>query len=81
MARLLPLQLTPAIRPERLRPVPEERIAAFFRGPPTLKPGDYTVKLTVDGQTFTQPVTILPDPRNVPESAEPPTQGNDDDDI
>ena len=30
-----------------------------------LQPGQYSVRLTVDGQTYTQPVTIKPDPRNV----------------
>jgi photosystem II stability/assembly factor-like uncharacterized protein len=30
-----------------------------------LQPGQYTVRLTVDGQTYTQPVTIKPDPRSV----------------
>jgi photosystem II stability/assembly factor-like uncharacterized protein len=34
-----------------------------------LQPGDYTVRLTVDGQTYTQPVTLKPDPRNVPAGA------------
>jgi hypothetical protein len=28
-------------------------------------PGDYTVRLTVDGQTYTQPVTVKPDPRDI----------------
>ncbi len=28
-----------------------------------LQPGQYTVRLTVDGQTYTQPVTVKPDPR------------------
>jgi photosystem II stability/assembly factor-like uncharacterized protein len=28
-----------------------------------LQPGQYTVRLTVDGQSYTQPVTIKPDPR------------------
>jgi photosystem II stability/assembly factor-like uncharacterized protein len=28
-----------------------------------LAPGDYTVKLTVDGKTYTQPVKVKPDPR------------------
>jgi photosystem II stability/assembly factor-like uncharacterized protein len=32
-----------------------------------LQSGQYTVRLTVDGQTYTQPVTIKPDPRNAPE--------------
>ena len=54
---------------------------AFFRGTPTLKPGDYTVRLTVDGQTYTQPVTVKPDPRNVPDAAESPAAGTDDDDM
>jgi len=36
------------------------------RGPVGLLPGEYTVRLTVDGQTFSQPVTIKPDPRGVP---------------
>jgi photosystem II stability/assembly factor-like uncharacterized protein len=44
--------------------------AAPFRGqrggPTGLQPGDYTVRLTVDGQTYTQPVTVKPDPRGVP---------------
>jgi photosystem II stability/assembly factor-like uncharacterized protein len=33
------------------------------RGPQWLEPGAYTVRLTVDGQVLTQPVTIKPDPR------------------
>jgi photosystem II stability/assembly factor-like uncharacterized protein len=33
------------------------------RGPAALAPGEYTVRLTVDGQTYTQPVTVKPDPR------------------
>jgi len=36
------------------------------RGPVALKPGDYTVRLTVDGKTYTQPVTVKPDPRGTP---------------
>ena len=36
------------------------------RGAPSLAPGEYTVRLTVDGQTYTQPVTIKPDPRGAP---------------
>jgi hypothetical protein len=31
-----------------------------------LEPGDYTIRMTVDGKTYTQPVTIKPDPRGVP---------------
>jgi hypothetical protein len=30
---------------------------------PMVLPGTYTVKLTVNGQSYTQPVTIVPDPR------------------
>ena len=30
-----------------------------------LRPGDYTVRLSVDGHTYSQPVTIKPDPRTV----------------
>ena len=33
---------------------------------PSLPPGDYTVRLTVDGQTYSQPVKIKPDPRGLP---------------
>jgi hypothetical protein len=29
-------------------------------------PGAYTVRLTVDGQTYTQPVNIKADPRGAP---------------
>ncbi|MCU1232392.1 MAG: hypothetical protein JWP63_359 [Candidatus Solibacter sp.] len=32
-------------------------------GAAVLPPGQYTVRLTVDGQTYTQPVAIKPDPR------------------
>ena len=35
------------------------------RGPNGLQPGDYTIRLTVDGHTYTQPVTVKPDPRGV----------------
>jgi len=36
----------------------------FGRGPQMFQPGDYTVQLTVDGKTYTQPVTIQADPRS-----------------
>jgi photosystem II stability/assembly factor-like uncharacterized protein len=39
------------------------------RGGGGLAPGPYTVRLTVDGQTYTQPVALKPDPRGVPEGA------------
>ena len=35
------------------------------RGSAGLRPGDYTVRLTVNGQTLNQPVTLKPDPRTV----------------
>ncbi len=38
-------------------------------GAPLLQSGQYIVRLTVDGQTYTQPVMIKPDPRNVPANA------------
>ncbi len=37
-----------------------------FRELPRLLPGEYTLRLTVDGQTLTQPVTVKPDPRGEP---------------
>jgi photosystem II stability/assembly factor-like uncharacterized protein len=33
------------------------------RGAQTIEPGAYTLRLTLDGQTYTQPVTLKPDPR------------------
>jgi photosystem II stability/assembly factor-like uncharacterized protein len=38
----------------------------FRRGASGLPPGEYSVRLTVDGQTYRQPVTIKPDPRGSP---------------
>jgi|HubBroStandDraft_1064217.scaffolds.fasta_scaffold00708_3 photosystem II stability/assembly factor-like uncharacterized protein len=35
-------------------------------GAPSLPPGEYTIRLTVDGQTYSQPATIKPDPRGLP---------------
>jgi photosystem II stability/assembly factor-like uncharacterized protein len=48
------------------------------RGPEFLEPGDYTVKLTVDGREFTQQATVKPDPRSLGQGAIPPENGNDD---
>jgi photosystem II stability/assembly factor-like uncharacterized protein len=46
---------------------PSDRPARGQRGAYNgLQPGDYTVRLTVDGQTYTQPVTVKPDPRVPP---------------
>jgi hypothetical protein len=38
------------------------------------------VRLTVDGKRYTQPVTVKPDPRNLPEGAESGPVGFGDDD-
>ena len=54
---------------------PEYPMSAIYRdtprGPqgPLVPPGTFTVKLTVDGQSFTQPLTVRMDPR-VPTSPE-----------
>jgi photosystem II stability/assembly factor-like uncharacterized protein len=48
---------------------PEFPISATYRNTapqptsPWVGPGDYTVTLTVDGKTFTQPLTVVMDPR------------------
>ena len=55
---------TPAPKAE-----PEFPISATYRNTapqatsPWVAPGDYTVTLTVDGKTFTQPLTVAMDPR------------------
>ena len=46
-------------------PPPPSRVRSQ-RGPAALEPGDYTVRLTVDGKTYTQPATVKPDPRPIP---------------
>jgi hypothetical protein len=48
------------------------------RGPEFLQPGNYTVKLTVNGQTYTQPALVKPDPRGVPAGAAPEDEDDDD---
>ncbi len=48
------------------------------RGAPGLEPGAYTVRLTVDRQTLTQPVIVKPDPRKVPNGADAAPDGDDD---
>ncbi len=47
------------------------------RGMPSLEPGAYTVRLTVDGQTLTKPATVLPDPRMLPKGADAPPDDDD----
>ena len=49
------------------------------RGAPSLAPGQYTVRLSVDGNVLTQPVSILPDPRGLPKGADPSPEEDDDD--
>ena len=46
------------------------------RGGGGLQPGSYTVRLTVDGQTYTQAVAVKPDPRGVPAGATESPFGN-----
>ena len=43
-----------------------------------LQPGEYRVILTVDGQTITQQVTIMPDPRALPKGADALPEQDDD---
>jgi hypothetical protein len=59
-------------------PQPEAGPPNRNRGVSGLQPGEYTVKLTVDGQTYTQPVNIQPDPRNLPTGADPSPEGEED---
>jgi len=46
-------------------------------GAPGLQPGEYTLRLTVDGQTYTQTVTVKPDPRGAPAGAAETGPGED----
>lgn len=41
---------------------PATGMAAFFGGGSAVLPGQYTVKLTVDGQSYSQPLTVKMDP-------------------
>ncbi len=46
----------------------EYPISAIYQDTPGIQgewmpPGTYTVQLTVDGRTYTQPLTVIPDPR------------------
>jgi hypothetical protein len=45
-------------------------------GAPVLQPGQYTVRLTVDGKTYTQPAVIKADPRGLPANASAAAGGN-----
>jgi photosystem II stability/assembly factor-like uncharacterized protein len=58
-----------ACAPATPEPAPAGRGGRGGRGAASLEPGRFSVRLTVDGQILTQPVTIKPDPRNIPEGA------------
>ena len=45
----------------------DERPNRGRRGQERLQAGNYTIRMTVDGQTYTQPVSLKPDPRTVSE--------------
>ena len=47
------------------------------RGAPGLATGDYTARLTVDGKTYTQTVSVKADPRGVPANASVDDFGDD----
>ena len=69
-----------ACHPAGLAPAPADAAPGQpGRGPQGLRPGNYKVRLTVDGQTLMQPVTIKPDPRPMPKDAAAPEEDNDDD--
>ena len=55
-----------------------ETPATAGRGLGGLEPGEYTVKLTADGQVLTQAVKILPDPRTLPKGADASPDDDDD---
>jgi hypothetical protein len=64
-------------------PAPPPEGAPQRRGRATagLQPGEYTIALTVDGQTYKQPVTIKADPRNLPSGADTPAEAEEDDNL
>jgi photosystem II stability/assembly factor-like uncharacterized protein len=63
---------TPAPKPEATPMGPNRSVAS-------LQPGTYTVRLTVNGETLTQPAAVKPDPRALPKGAVVnPEDGNDD---
>ena len=59
----------PRLRGTDGRPVLHWGIKEAEVGPMAL-PGKYTVRLTIDGQTYTQPLTIVKDPQNSASDAE-----------
>jgi hypothetical protein len=44
-----------------------------------LEPGDYTVRLSVEGKTYTQPAVVAPDPRGAHPYDAADDADNDDD--
>ena len=66
-----------ACHPAGSPPSPNPTPAQSRRGPEFLQPGEYTVKLTVDNHTYTQPASVKPDPRGLLESFVPPDNTND----
>ena len=69
---------TPVIRRSRSLPVRMwRRRGQAGSGERGLQPGSYTVRLTVEGKTYTQPATVLADPRHLPSNAEAPDDGDD----
>jgi hypothetical protein len=62
----------PAPIPARPAGVPRRR------SPVALVPGNYMVRLTVDGQTYMQPAVVAPDPRGTPiDNADEQSLAND----
>ncbi len=59
-------------------PQPEAPATRPGRGATGLEPGAYTVRLTVDQRTWTQPVTVKPDPRPLPNGANASPDDDDD---
>ncbi len=60
----------PARSQEASNPPPAVPTQRRQRGAAGLQAGSYTVRLTVNGETLTQPVTLKPDPRNIPEGGQ-----------
>jgi len=58
-----------ACHPAGSKPSPSPGGKGPARGAAGLEPGQYTVRLTVDDKALTQPVTILADPRKLPDGA------------
>jgi hypothetical protein len=59
-------------------PAPTAASGGPGRGIPSLEPGKYTVRLTVDENVLTQSVTILPDPRRLANGADALPDDDDD---